>query len=159
PVLAYWRDAEGGAKALDELCRVGGRVLSRFEEALDGGKPAATEKKDGPSGSRPPVEAYEFYQAVFRNRLLRRAALKRRFHCYMDFIDLRARRGPARFLIPQTVLGVVERQQPSRGKDLISGLQNRCFEEARGRALKGSPRPWPIDLVPGRGAVDYLLVD
>src|SRR5262245_10786518 len=70
PVLAYWRDAEGGAKALDELCRVGVRVLSRFEEALDGGKSETTEKKDGPSGSRPPVEAYEFYQAVFRNRLL-----------------------------------------------------------------------------------------
>src|SRR5262245_28827297 len=116
PVLEYWRDAEGGAKSLDELCRIRIRVLSRFEQALQLSEASTTEMGDGPVRvPAPPVEAYEFYLALFRNRLLGRAPLKRRLRCHKDFIDLRERSGPGKLLISPTALGVVDRRQPSRG--------------------------------------------
>src|SRR5262249_28335299 len=75
------------------------------------------------------------------------------------FIDLRERHGPGRLLIPQTTLGAVERLHFSRGRDLIADLQRRCLKASEAQTLEGLSCPWPIHLVPGRGVVDYLLVD
>src|SRR5262249_49369412 len=149
-----------GAKGLDELCRVGVHALVRFEQALHDLDTSATSKSDEPEwGSVPPVEAYEFYRALFRSRLLGHALIKRRLRCYKDFIDLRERHGPGRLLIPQTTLGAVERLHFSRGRDLIADLQRRCLKASEAQTLEGLSCPWPIHLVPGRGVVDYLLVD
>src|SRR5262249_26878999 len=160
PALEYWRDAATGAKAVHDLCRVGIHVLSRFERALQASEAAATELRNGPERApAPPVETYEFFLALFRHRLLGHASLKRRLRCHKDFIDFRERPGPGRARAPIIVPGVANERPPARGRDLITSLQSRCLEQARARTLDGPSSPWPIDLVPGRGLVDHLIVD
>src|SRR5262245_17128006 len=90
PVLDDWCATDGGARSLDEICHVGIGVLARLERTLHAAETCTAERTGRPSRQGPPPdEAYEFYHALFRNRLLGRVSPKRRLRCKRDFIDSR----------------------------------------------------------------------
>lgn len=151
--LEYWRDSENGAGQVDRICQIGLRVLSRLEGDL-----YAVENQTKPNlPAPPPIEAYEFYHALFRNRLLGHVSLKRHLRCKKDLIDLR-KQGPEKWLIPT---GLPEtRDERLTGKEAIARLQEHFFAEAREELIIAEPCLLPIDRMRARGSVlEYFLVD
>jgi hypothetical protein len=158
--LDCWRGADDGMESLNEFCGVGIRALSQFEHVVYAPKTAGAAEEGGPGQQHaPPVEAYGYFHAVFRTRLLGRAAIKRRLRCYQDFIDLREGAGTAKLLGPISAVHSGDAHGRLRGLDLVAALQQLCLNDVRPRLLDGPPDPWPIDRIPGRNLVDHALVE
>src|SRR5262249_31577795 len=142
PVLDAWRRGQSPGKFLEDVCRMGIRLLHEYEETLQILASTLPPGENGPASKMAvsPRDELHFFLPLFRIRLAGRIGVTRRFARADDFFGLNGRRGGEGCIVPGFSLRPSKEGHFRSSTALIEEVQRSAVTPEPGKAKAGDGR-------------------